>query len=991
MKKNIIKDNSKTQSLEGTIILEKKLTGHKHWVNSVAVSPDGKWAVSGSDDKSIKIWDLDSGQCRGTLEGHTNKVNCVSVTPDGTRIISGSDDETICVWNYGNGHLLKTCMGHQHYVLSITSLPDGKRALSSAAGGDPTIKLWELDSGQCLKTLKGHTNSITSVAVTWDGKRAISGSYDKTIKYWDLENGQCLGTLTGHAGCINSVQITPDGRYAISGSDDNTVKLWDLITKTCKGTFEGHKDRIHSVSISPDGTLAASTGFQDFTLRVWDLKDNFCVQVITDEKDYFAPVSAAFTPDGSRLLAGTNEGNLYSYSLTGFNATPLVEEGQRYINAKVVLVGESGVGKSGLAHRLIEDKFVQTSSTHGMQVWRLDLPIDDRGGMEKEVLLWDLAGQEDYRLIHQLFLGETSLVLILINPQKEDPFADVMDWIKALHTAVSFKDKSLEAVRLLIAARTDVGTIKVSQNKINCFRKENGFVDYLPTSALTGENCSDNLNGNQSSALKKLITQYIPWTKLPWTSTPRLLRELKNAVLAMKEGENVSLLRFSELMQRLKQGMPKETFKDIDVRAAVNLLSNHGLVMLLKFGDLVLLSPELVNSYASAVIHAARTHIDEIGTVSEQDVFGKKIDLKSVSRLPDADEDLLLRALVQIFLDKSLCISEETAEGKQLIFPSQYRRERTFSEHPDISVSYTFSGELTIIYTTLVVRLWYSQLFEKKELWRNAAEFTTSKGQIAGLIMERNGEGVGTISVFFDPYVPDELKAMFIEYVHQHLHKYDADVRRGRLYICSSCSKPVKDLEAVSFRLKSKKNFIYCAYCDERIDLIDHIEKPLASDSLAQTIIEMDQRARSKLDNQALEQILIGHMMSICGEANQIFRHLLMFDYGIDGEVEFKDQKGNPSGKKIYVQLKSGSSHLRDRKMDQEMVFDVKNERHLEYWQSQPVDVYLVIRDKDKKIRWMNVTLYLKTRKDKKSRQISFSGEKLDAQAIEKARDIYTS
>jgi hypothetical protein len=118
--------------------------------------------------------------------------------------------------------------------------------------------------------------------------------------------------------------------------------------------------------------------------------------------------------------------------------------------------------------------------------------------------------------------------------------------------------------------------------------------------------------------------------------------------------------------------------------------------------------------------------------------------------------------MVQTFLDRSLCIAEDTPSGRQLIFPSQYRRERPIPEHPQIFVSYTFTGELATVYTTLVVRMWYSGVFGQRELWRNAAEFVTSADQVAGLVMERSGEGEGTLSVFFDPRVPDELKVVFI-------------------------------------------------------------------------------------------------------------------------------------------------------------------------------------------------------------------------------------
>jgi len=136
------------------------------------------------------------------------------------------------------------------------------------------------------------------------------------------------------------------------------------------------------------------------------------------------------------------------------------------------------------------------------------------------------------------------------------------------------------------------------------------------------------------------------------------------------------------------------------------------------------------------------------------------------------------------------------------------------------------------------------------------------------------------------------------------------------------------------------------------------------------------ERSTRELDNQALEQILIGHMMAICGE------------------VEFRDDNGQPSGRKIYVQLKSGNSYLRTRRSDGKEIFDVRNERHLDYWIGQPVDLFLVIRQTDERtgeesIRWMNVTKYLKNRSDKQSRQIVFDGEPLTMKSVWTLRDNY--
>jgi GTPase SAR1 family protein len=607
---------------EPLAVLERKLTGHEGWVPSVAISPDGTWTASASHDKTVKIWDLQTGECRATLEGHTDEVRCIAITPDGKRLLSGAGDGMIRVWSVQTARQDNTLRGRQGEVRSLSVLPGGKQLLSCGAASKEQIELWDINSGSRLWGTKGHETVVTSIVATRDAKRAISASFDHTLKVWNLETGECLATLRGHTDVVQSVQITPDERYAVSGSNDKPVKIWDLEMGTCITTLEGHQSDIDSIAISPDGTLVASTGFIDHTIRLWDWMAGICLQVIEDKESYFTPMSVAFSPDGARLVVGAGvlgvgDYGLYIFRLTGVKATQPVEATRRYVNAKVVLLGESGVGKSGLAHRLIEDTFVPTHSTHGMQVWRLDLPLEQQDTLEREALLWDLAGQEDYRIIHQLFLDETAMALMLINPQKDDPFVEVGDWLKALRAAVAAKDSHREVVKLLIGARVDVGAIKISQRKIDQFLRERGFAGYLPTSALRGDNCFDQQSNGQPSALKRLIAQHIPWDTLQRTSTPRLLADIKNTVLDMTERKDIRLLRFSELCQRLEQTLTGYTIGEADVRTAITLLANHGLVVPLKFGDLVLLRPELLNGYAGAVIHSARAHLDEIGCVRE--------------------------------------------------------------------------------------------------------------------------------------------------------------------------------------------------------------------------------------------------------------------------------------------------------------------------------------------------------------------------------------
>ena len=313
-----------SEQTEPLAVRERKLTGHKDWVGGVAVSPDGTWAASGSDDKTVKIWDLETGKCRATLIGHASNVNAVAVTLDGMRVLSCSDDNSVRIWDPHLGQELAKLEGHTKWVLSVVALQDNVRALSG--GFDKTLKLWDLDSGKCLKTIECGTDGnddIFTCAVNQTGTHALSGHRDGQIRLWNLGAGECIATLKGHSKIVESIQITPDGRFAVSGSDDKTVKVWDLEAGTCVGTFEGHQSQVQSVAISFDGTLIASAGFIDHSVRLWDWESGACLQVIEVEvKGDSTPISIAFSPNGSRLVIGTTRGSIYLYHLTGVSAAP---------------------------------------------------------------------------------------------------------------------------------------------------------------------------------------------------------------------------------------------------------------------------------------------------------------------------------------------------------------------------------------------------------------------------------------------------------------------------------------------------------------------------------------------------------------------------------------------------------------------------------------------------------------------------------------------
>jgi small GTP-binding protein len=965
------------------------------YIHRIVWHPSGNQIAAACEDGAVRVWDTTTGELQFILAPSswpTSKVFAVAYAPNGEMLASAGEGGEIFLWLTASGEKIDCLAGHQRDIWDLAFSPDG--TLLASASDDGSVGIWNTTMRQNESFLYSGAVEQWGLRFSRSGNILVSGTTDGNVHVWDVAKRELIRWLAGHDFPVFSVAFSPDDKLFATSSVDCSVRVWDVNTLKLVTTLEGHRGSVEAVDFSSDGTLLATKSL-DGTVLVWFCHDWNIARTLKAPVDSRWHPGLAFHPSQPILATlGSYDQELHLWHFKNVTPKNVETHLRKYASAKVVLLGESGVGKTTLAHRLVQDRYIRTDSTHGMNVWQLDLPHDGEKELAHEVWLWDLAGQMGYREIHQLFLDQTALALLLLNPQKDEPFAGAADWLNAISAAK--QDRKDDVVKLLITTRHDVGGSTVGDQKIRRFLKDNGFVGWIRTSAKSGENCSDKKNGGRPSELKQLIARSIPWEKLPSTSTPRLLAELKNALMAMRDKRDIRLLRFAELAQRLEQALPEQRFGESEVRTAVMLLANHGLARPLKFGDLVLLQPELLNGYAASIIRAARAHTDEIGCVLESDIYKSDFDFTGVERLHNRpDEELLLRALVQTFLDHSLCIAEETTQGRQLVFPSQYRSEKDIPRDPDIFISYTFSGEWQTVWTTLVVRLWYSQEFEHRELWRNAAEFASPKNYVLGLkIDNKQGEGTATISLYFDKEVQDELKSIFIEYVHRHLAKFGYEVTRDRRYVCSQCGKGVKDLDAVRKRLEAKKDFIICQECDEKVLLIDFIEQRLKSDPVARKILAMDEIATRQLDTQALEQILIGHMMAITGEANQIFRELDKFDYGIDGEVEFKDNDGRVSGKKIYIQLKSGNSYLRTRKRDGSEVFDVSNERHLQYWTSQPVDVYLVIRQTNEMtgaptIRWMNVTRYLNNRKDKKSRQIMFQGEKLDMEAVWKVRDQF--
>jgi WD40 repeat protein/serine/threonine protein kinase len=295
--------------LEGNLSV-RSLARHTGPIKAVAVTPDGRRAVSASSDHTLRVWDLESGQSLRTLRGHCNPVSLVTITSHGCRAVSASSGRTLRVWDLQSGRSLRTLVGHTKQVNALTITADGRHAIS--ASSDQTLRVWDLENGHLVRTLEGHLDSVNAVAVTSDGRCAISASADHTLRVWDLKNGQLVRTLEGHSDSVNAVVVTPDGHCAISASADHTLRVWDLDRGRSVHTLEGHTNSVTAVVLSADGRRAIS-GSADHTLRVWNLKTGKSVCTLEGHTDWVT--AAVVTPDGRRAISGSADHTLRIWDL----------------------------------------------------------------------------------------------------------------------------------------------------------------------------------------------------------------------------------------------------------------------------------------------------------------------------------------------------------------------------------------------------------------------------------------------------------------------------------------------------------------------------------------------------------------------------------------------------------------------------------------------------------------------------------------------------
>ncbi len=248
------------------------LSGHDGlWanVNAVAIQADCTQASSASDDRTIRLWQLATGNSAGILREHNDCVKAIAYHPTRPMVLaSGSRDRTLKLWNLRTLVADQTLIGHGGSVNALAFTPDGQLLVSGSA--DKTVKLWHGETGELLGTLRGHRLAVHAIACSPLQAIAVSGSADTTVQVWDLTTQTALQKLTNHTGIVRAVAFSPDGQWLATGGEDRRICLWETTHWHCVKTLAGHPWDVAALVFTPDGQSLIS-GSWDKTLKQWDL------------------------------------------------------------------------------------------------------------------------------------------------------------------------------------------------------------------------------------------------------------------------------------------------------------------------------------------------------------------------------------------------------------------------------------------------------------------------------------------------------------------------------------------------------------------------------------------------------------------------------------------------------------------------------------------------------------------------------------------------
>lgn len=379
--------------------IRSELRGHEKGIHSAYFTADASRLVTRSADRTVRVWDCDTGKSIRMYPAATVNGKIVDISPDGRRVATiEEDDMDVRVWDLDTGKDVALLTGHKKTIAKAQFDSDGKRLVTVEQFPSNTMRLWNVDTGDLIGTVSEHTNTVRQIAFSHDGSRIATCSMDQTIQLWNGVSGKLVATLKGHNGWVNAVAFSPDGKRLVSASQDQTVRLWDGTTGECLAVLNGHTGDVFALAYSPDGKEIVSAS-KDSSVRIWNAALVESNGILKGHRNFV--YSVAFHPDGERVASASWDGTACIWSASTGRKEFTLDHGEKAIVTSVAFhpAGKLLASRERGAVRLWDvsnGKEVHRwpAASHGWQDTRLAFSPDGHhlatGGDGSVIHLWDV-------------------------------------------------------------------------------------------------------------------------------------------------------------------------------------------------------------------------------------------------------------------------------------------------------------------------------------------------------------------------------------------------------------------------------------------------------------------------------------------------------------------------------------------------------------------------------------------------------------------------
>jgi GTPase SAR1 family protein len=485
-----------------------------------------------------------------------------------------------------------------------------------------------------------------------------------------------------------------------------------------------------------------------------------------------------------------------------------VQNPQKYATAKIILVGEAGVGKTDLALRVATGNISQTTPRGELQSW----VIQDFGAQpndEKicETVLWDLPSRPDYRLVHPLLLADVDLALIVVDPTRiRESHHYIEFWMDQL-----MHGRSEQCPAILVGARIERGSSMLTEEQLSQLcSKYNISGGYMATSAHMGDGIP---------ALMQKISSLINWDALT-TSISETFNDIRKYILSIKEENDPgkTLITFETLQQNMKEHFNGREF-DLDIiHSTVHQLEIHGHLRVLadsKGSECILLLPNLLINLATSFVYEARRNEKGLGALEER-LLRNEYSFTELADVSKDDAKILVDSTVSLFIGRNLCFRESSNNKTYLVFPTLIEEKKPKFVDFDIfdGVSYKITGPVENAYATLVVLLGYTSSFVRTNQWQDQAQYELDEGEICGFRQISKRDGESNLVLYYARETPEHAQSLFQGYFEKFLKRRPVTIIRYRPVICSNikCKEPL-DRDTIINSTDRNHDSIYCHYC----------------------------------------------------------------------------------------------------------------------------------------------------------------------------------